>query len=111
MDRKCHVAGLREDQGSYVFATRTCQKNYRFGSWGGEILLGSAQGRKLTVVYLGKHCPIWRTYLTTLNALLDQFAEIGFAAAAISADTAERKVQIIDISNVPFMVSPHERPY
>ena len=57
---------------------------------GGEIHLGSAQGWQVIVIYRGKHCPICRTYLKTLNALLDQFAEIGVEVAAISADTAEK---------------------
>jgi len=57
---------------------------------GGEIQFGSAQGWQLLVIYRGKHCPICRTYLKTLNALLDQFTEIGVEVAAISADTAEK---------------------
>lgn len=57
---------------------------------GGEIQLGSAQGWQLLVIYRGKHCPICRTYLKTLNALLNQFAEIGVEVLAISADTAEK---------------------
>ena len=57
---------------------------------GGEIQFGSARGWQLLVIYRGKHCPICRTYLKTLNALLDQFAEIGVEVAAISADTAEK---------------------
>src|SRR5260370_42630249 len=57
---------------------------------GGEIQFGSAQGWQLLVIYRGKHCPICRTYLKTLNALLDQFTEIGVEVAAISADAAEK---------------------
>ena len=57
---------------------------------GGEIQLGKAMGWQMLVVYRGKHCPICRTYLKTLNALLNQFAEIGVEVAAISADTAEK---------------------
>ena len=57
---------------------------------GGEIQLGKAKGWQMLVVYRGKHCPICRTYLKTLNGLLDQFAEIEVEVAAISADTAEK---------------------
>jgi peroxiredoxin len=57
---------------------------------GGEIQLGCAPGWQVLVIYRGKHCPICRTYLKTLNALLDRFAEIGVEVAAISADTAEK---------------------
>src|SRR5712692_4849692 len=60
---------------------------------GGEIQFGSAQGWQLLVIYRGKHCPICRTYLKTLNALLDQFTEIGVEVAAISADTAETEAK------------------
>ena len=57
---------------------------------GGEIQLGKAKGWQMLVVYRGKHCPICRTYLKTLNGLLGQFAEIGVEVSAISADTAEK---------------------
>jgi peroxiredoxin len=57
---------------------------------GGEINLGDAHGWQLLVVYRGKHYPICRTYLKTLNELHGQFAEIGVDVAAISGDTAEK---------------------
>ncbi len=57
---------------------------------GGEIQLGNSHGWQLLVVYRGKHCPICRTYLKTLNGLLGQFVEIGVEVSAISADTAEK---------------------
>jgi len=57
---------------------------------GGKIQFGNSPGWQLLVVYRGKHCPICRTYLKTLNGLLGQFAEIGVEVSAISADTAEK---------------------
>ena len=45
---------------------------------------------KLLVVYRGKHCPICKSYLGTLDKLLDQFREIGTEVFAVSADTKEK---------------------
>lgn len=57
---------------------------------GGEIHLGGERSWRVVVVYRGKHCPICRTYLKTLDELLDQFREIRVEVVAISADTPEK---------------------
>lgn len=57
---------------------------------GGEIQLGKVGVWQMLVVYRGKHCPICRTYLKTLNGLLDQFEELGVEVSAVSADSAEK---------------------
>jgi len=44
----------------------------------------------LLVVYRGLHCPICKTYLGTLQALLPQFAERGVAPIAVSTDPEDR---------------------
>ncbi|WP_246040424.1 redoxin domain-containing protein [Roseovarius arcticus] len=45
---------------------------------------------QLVVVYRGKHCPICKTYLTELNGLLDDFAEIDVDVIAVSADPEDK---------------------
>src|SRR5262245_35924882 len=57
---------------------------------GGELTLGSGQGWQMLVVYRGKHCPICRTYLKTLDGLLDQFKGISTAVMAVSADPKDK---------------------
>ena len=57
---------------------------------GGELALGSGQGWQMLVVYRGKHCPICRTYLKTLDGLLDQFKGINTAVMAVSADPKDK---------------------
>lgn len=57
---------------------------------GGEVSLGGGEGWKMVVVYRGKHCPICKTYLTTLNGMLDQFNDAKTEVVAISADTREK---------------------
>jgi hypothetical protein len=57
---------------------------------GGEITIGSSAGWQMVVVYRGKHCPICRTYLKTLDRLLDDFHEIGTEVIAVSGDPQER---------------------
>jgi peroxiredoxin len=53
---------------------------------GGVLDLGSGESWQVLVVYRGKHCPICRTYLKTLDSLLDEFKAIGTNVMAISAD-------------------------
>lgn len=57
---------------------------------GGELVIGSATGWEMVVVYRGKHCPICRTYLKTLDGLLDQYGEAGVNVVAVSADTKQK---------------------
>jgi peroxiredoxin len=57
---------------------------------GGELDLGSGDGWRMLVVYRGKHCPICRTYLKTLDGLLDQFKAINTAVVAVSGDPKEK---------------------
>ncbi|MGE0751291.1 MAG: redoxin domain-containing protein [Variibacter sp.] len=57
---------------------------------GGAMTIGNGGKWQMLVVYRGKHCPICRTYLKTLDGLLDQFQEAETDVAAISADTKEK---------------------
>src|SRR5215471_21041692 len=57
---------------------------------GGEISVAGQPGWHLLVVYRGKHCPICRTYLKTLDGLLDEFKAIGTTVMAVSADSKDK---------------------
>lgn len=56
---------------------------------GGQIKIGGP-GWKVIVVYRGKHCPLCRKYLKTLNDLFDQFSESGIKVATISGDPQDK---------------------
>ena len=71
---------------------------------GGELQIGGAGGWKMLVVYRGKHCPICRTYLKTLDGLLDRFMEAGTEVAAISADPREKAETEASDENWRFLV-------
>jgi len=47
----------------------------------------------LIVVYRGLHCPICKPYLRELDRKLDDFAELGIEAIALSSDTEERATE------------------
>ena len=47
-------------------------------------------GWRLLADYRGKHCPICKRYLKTLDGLLDDFRAAGVAVAAVSADPREK---------------------
>lgn len=57
---------------------------------GGKIDLSGRPGWQMVVVYRGKHCPICRTYLKTLDGLLEQFKEAATEVLAISGDPKEK---------------------
>lgn len=53
---------------------------------GGELAPAAMAGWRLLVVYRGKHCPLCKPYLKTLDGLLDDFTAAGVSVAAVSAD-------------------------
>lgn len=57
---------------------------------GGEISLGGLNRWQMVVVYRGKHCPLCRKYLATLNGLLGEFAANQIEVVAISGDPKEK---------------------
>jgi peroxiredoxin len=44
----------------------------------------------MLVVYRGKHCPLCKKYLETLDGLYDELKSAGVTVAAVSADTREK---------------------
>jgi peroxiredoxin len=57
---------------------------------GGEVSTEAGEGWKMVVVYRGKHCPICKTYLKTLDGLLDDFKKIDTDVIVISGDPKEK---------------------
>lgn len=57
---------------------------------GGDIALGGEGRWQLVVVYRGKHCPLCRRYLKTLDDLLEDFRSIGTEVVAVSGDPKEK---------------------
>ena len=62
---------------------------------GGELSPGRQDGWRLLVVYRGKHCPLCKKYLDTLNRLHADFSDAGISVMAVSADPLEKaEVQV-----------------
>lgn len=57
---------------------------------GGTLDINRNNRWEMLVVYRGKHCPICRSYLKSLDGLLDQFREAGTEVFVVSADTKEK---------------------
>lgn len=47
-------------------------------------------GWRMLVVYRGKHCPLCKAYLNTLNELLAEFRAANIAVSALSADGRDK---------------------
>lgn len=57
---------------------------------GGKIELGGEGRWQLAVIYRGRHCPLCRKYLKTLDGLLDDFQQAGIDVVAVSSDPRQR---------------------
>lgn len=57
---------------------------------GGDIRPATGGQWQLFVVYRGKHCPLCKTYLKTLDGLIEEFAEIGVSIAVASGDPVQK---------------------
>lgn len=58
---------------------------------GGSYQLESTGGAwRLLVVYRGKHCPLCKKYLATLNQMLNEFESSGIKVAVVSADPRDK---------------------
>ncbi|MEM9222224.1 MAG: peroxiredoxin-like family protein [Pseudomonadota bacterium] len=62
---------------------------------GGEWSLAQSGGDPFTMIvfYRGLHCPICKTYLGSLEKLLDKFSEKGIEVIALSTDGEDRAQQ------------------
>jgi peroxiredoxin len=61
---------------------------------GGEVAPASGDGWRLFVVYRGRHCPLCKIYLKTLNDLMDEFSAIGVSVMVASGDPEQRRQPI-----------------
>lgn len=57
---------------------------------GEQLVPSEGAGWRVLIVYRGKHCPLCKSYLNTLDAMLDDFKAASIAVAAVSADTEEK---------------------
>jgi peroxiredoxin len=57
---------------------------------GGEIAPSAMQGWRLVVVYRGRHCPLCKIYLKTLDGLLEAFEGASVSVVALSGDPEEK---------------------
>ncbi len=64
---------------------------------GGTVKVGQSTNWQVLVVYRGKHCPICRNYLKTLDGLFEKFKSAGAEVMAMSADPKEKaELQVAD---------------
>jgi peroxiredoxin len=57
---------------------------------GGDIAPAAMQGWRLVVVYRGRHCPLCKIYLRTLDGLMEEFTGAGVSPVALSGDPEEK---------------------
>ena len=66
---------------------------------GGALKLGAPRGGKdwqMVIVYRGQHCPLCKTYLTTLQSLLPQFHDNGIDVVVVSGDPEGKARKMAD---------------
>lgn len=57
---------------------------------GARVEPAQGAGWRVLIVYRGAHCPLCKTYLNTLDGLLEPFNAAGIAVATVSADPREK---------------------
>jgi peroxiredoxin len=57
---------------------------------GGRVEPVNGSGWRALIVYRGKHCPLCKTYLNTLNEMFEEFQAANIAVATVSADGKEK---------------------
>lgn len=57
---------------------------------GDRVEPSAGSGWRTLIVYRGKHCPLCKTYLNTLNGMLGEFESAGIAVSTVSADPKEK---------------------
>lgn len=57
---------------------------------GGSVKIGGTGRWQLLVVYRGRHCPLCKAYLATLESLMPRAETAGVDVLAVSADSADR---------------------
>lgn len=57
---------------------------------GDRVAPADGSGWRALIVYRGRHCPLCKTYLNTLNEMLDEFNAADVAVATVSADGKEK---------------------
>lgn len=57
---------------------------------GDRLVPSNGSGWRLLVVYRGKHCPLCKTYLNTLNEMVGEFQAASIAVFTVSADGKEK---------------------
>src|ERR1700741_5487057 len=77
---------------------------------GGVVKLGDSTRWQVVIVYRGKPCPICRTYLKTLDGLLEQFNAANTEVIAISGDPKEKAESEITEENWRVPVGYDLRP-
>ncbi len=63
------------------------------------------EGWRLLIVYRGKHCPLCKKYLTTLNDMLGDFESAGIKVMVVSADPQEKAAAQVEENHWKFPVA------
>ena len=57
---------------------------------GERVSPAGGQGWRALIVYRGKHCPLCKSYLGTLNDMIGEFRDANVAVSAVSADSRQK---------------------
>lgn len=72
---------------------------------GGNVDPGQSSGWRLLIVYRGKHCPLCKKYLNTLNQMLGDFDAAGIKVMTLSADTQQKAAAQVEENGWTFPVA------
>lgn len=79
---------------------------------GGVIEVGAPTGKwQLIVVYRGKHCPVSRNYLASLQQIIYELDDLGVEVLALTADGREKAEAFVSIHTCIAHVLRHSLQY
>ena len=83
---------------SAIFATSCC--SVHIDLQGGVIEVGAPTGKwQLIVVYRGKHCPVSRNYLASLQQIIYELDDLGVEVLALTADGREKAEAFVSFTS------------
>jgi peroxiredoxin len=86
------------------FANRSHRKAFASSGQGGKLEIGAPTGKwQMIVVYRGKHCPVSKNYLASLQQIIYELDELGVEVVAVSGDGRERAEAFVSCTSAELL--------
>lgn len=85
-------------------AMRPHRTAFASSAQGGKLEIGAPTGKwQMIVVYRGKHCPVSKNYLASLQQIIYELDELGVEVVAVSGDGRERAEAFVSCTSAELL--------